>query len=557
MLKELFTRHVARRGLIESRRQRAGARYRMLGETLERRSMLAVSASLSAGTLSIVCNAANDAAFLSITGTKYAVTDGSGKAVSGSPFSGVTAAVSVTGTAAANQSFTFGGSTALPVSLSVDGSMEAASISQTIAAAALANSTVSIYSPVTIILAADISTAGSQTYAGPVLLASSPSLKSTESAVNFQSEVGVGFTTQKSFATGNNPASVAIGDFNGDGKPDLAIANYGSNSVSVLLNMTAAGAGTPSYGTQATFATGSGPVSVATGDFNGDGKPDLAIANQVSESVSVLLNTTAPGATTPKYAAQTTFATGPGNQQYSVAIGDINGDGKPDLALATRRGGSVLLNNTALGATTPSYRAQAPLATYGMFPRSVALSDLNADGKPDLAITHSYYVSDSLANVPLSVFTTQLNTTGTNATTPSYADPVRYFVAFRDQAGQISIGDLNGDGKPDLATANRESSTVTIPAAAQTASCVTVAEWAFQITPGRGTRCFSRLSVCSSTRPGKSQSPFQSSALLADVEPRSIERMIPPSTTIQPVNSSVGVTIFAFLMMRCFMRFLA
>ena len=147
MLKQLFARHVARRGLIGSRRQRAGTRYQMLGETLEPRSMFAVSASLSAGTLNITLGAAGDAAFLSITGSSYAVTDGTGAAVSGSPFTGVTAAVSVAGTVAANQSFTFSGSTALPVGLTVASSMEAATVSQTIAATGLSGSTVSLSSP--------------------------------------------------------------------------------------------------------------------------------------------------------------------------------------------------------------------------------------------------------------------------------------------------------------------------------------------------------------------------------------------------------------------------
>jgi hypothetical protein len=417
MLKQLFVRHVAGRGLINSRRQRAGTRYRMLGETLERRSMFAVSASVSAGTLNIALSAAGDAAFLSYTGTSYAVTDGTGAAVSGSPFTGtgVTAAVSVAGTVDANQSFTFNGSTALPVSLSVASSMESATVSQTIAATGLSGSTVSL-SSAAITLAADVSTAGAQTYGGAVLLVGSPSITSTAGGVNFRSTVDTyvvfGLAAQTTFATGASPYSVATADMNGDGKPDLAIANYRSNSVSVLLNTTAPGATTPSYASQATFATGANPRSVSIGDLNGDGKPDLAIANFYSNSVSVLLSTTAPGATTPSYAAQATFATGTG--PFSVSIGDVNGDGKPDLAIANFNSNSVsvLLNTTAPGATTPSYAAQATFAT-GSLPRSVSIGDLNGDGKPDLAIAN--FNSDSVSVL--------LNTTAPGATAPSYADP--------------------------------------------------------------------------------------------------------------------------------------
>jgi len=82
------------------------------------------------------------------------------------------------------------------------------------------------------------------------------------------------------------PNSVAVGDFNGDGKPDLAVANSGSGGpVSVLL-----GNGDGTFQAAVNFGAGSTPASVAVGDFNGDGKPDLAVANQVN--VSILLNTT-------------------------------------------------------------------------------------------------------------------------------------------------------------------------------------------------------------------------------------------------------------------------
>jgi hypothetical protein len=78
---------------------------------------------------------------------------------------------------------------------------------------------------------------------------------------------------------------VAIGDFNGDGKLDLAVANLGSDNVSIRL-----GTGTGIFGAATNFATGSGPVSVAIRDFNGDGKLDLAVANFFSGDVSILLN---------------------------------------------------------------------------------------------------------------------------------------------------------------------------------------------------------------------------------------------------------------------------
>src|SRR2546422_4768977 len=86
------------------------------------------------------------------------------------------------------------------------------------------------------------------------------------------------------FATGSGPISVAIGDLNGDGRPDLAVANLNSSTVSVLL-----GNGAGGFGAKSDFTTGASPLSVAIGDLNGDGSPDLAVANLNPTTVSVLL----------------------------------------------------------------------------------------------------------------------------------------------------------------------------------------------------------------------------------------------------------------------------
>src|SRR5207244_1915864 len=140
------------------------------------------------------------------------------------------------------------------------------------------------------------------------------------------------FAAKQDFATGTTPVSVTVGDVNLDGKLDLAVANLNSNTVSVLLNTADPGAAAPSFAAKQDFATGTNPRSVTVGDLNGDGKLDLAVANRTSNTVSVLLNTTAPGAATPSFAAKQDFATG--TTARSVTLGDLNGDGKLDLAVA-------------------------------------------------------------------------------------------------------------------------------------------------------------------------------------------------------------------------------
>src|SRR5579883_3382642 len=259
------------------------------------------------------------------------------------------------------------------------------------------------------------------------------------------------FDPQQTFATGFDPGSVAVGDFNGDGRPDLVISNAGSNMVSVLLNTTPTGANTPSFAPQQTFATGPGPGPVAVGDFNGDGKLDIAIANSRDNTVSVLLNTTPTGATMPSFAPQRTFTTS--SALSSVAVGDFNGDGKPDLAATNGGFGtdtvSVLLNMTPTGATVPSFAAQRTFAT-GSAPDSVAVGDLNGDGKPDLAI----------ANFRSGTVSVLLNTTPTGATTPTFAPQQTFAAGF--ESSTVVAGDFNGDGKPDLAIANFQSDTVSV-----------------------------------------------------------------------------------------------
>src|SRR5260370_2965783 len=133
----------------------------------------------------------------------------------------------------------------------------------------------------------------------------------------------VSFIARRDFDTaGVSPVSVAVGDVNGDGVQDLVIANFGSNNVSVLL-----GNGDGTFQGARNFAAGASPNSVAVGDFNGDGVQDLAVANlTAANNVSVLL-----GNGDGSFQAPQAFPTG-GLGPRSVAVGDFNGDGVPDLA---------------------------------------------------------------------------------------------------------------------------------------------------------------------------------------------------------------------------------
>jgi hypothetical protein len=175
--------------------------------------------------------------------------------------------------------------------------------------------------------------------------------------------------------THNRSINLALGDVNGDTHLDLVTANAGSgaNNVSVLL-----GNGDGTFAAQTLYGTGSLPLSVALGDVNGDGRLDIVTANYDANNASVLL-----GNGNGTFAPQTLYTTGTG--PFSVALGDVNADGRPDIVTANRFGNnaSVLLGN---GNGTFAPKTDYPA---GSIPRSVALGDVNGDRKPDI-VTANY-----------------------------------------------------------------------------------------------------------------------------------------------------------------------
>jgi VCBS repeat protein/HYR domain-containing protein len=246
------------------------------------------------------------------------------------------------------------------------------------------------------------------------------------------------------YATGNQPSSVKIGDLNADGIGDLVVANAGDGTISVRVGVDHGAGSVPRFDWPASidYETGytpaSRPLSVAIGDLDGDGDPDLAVANFGETiptvdggSVSVLRNDGG------SFVNRTDLV---GEQSTSVAIGDLNGDGDLDLAVtstntSTNAGPHVSVWLQQGGVLVDTFDDQA----VGASPGGLTVADLNDDGKLDLLT----------ANENANTVSVLLNGNAPPANLWRRQD-----VDTGARPRSITVTDLNGDGVVDLATAN-------------------------------------------------------------------------------------------------------
>jgi hypothetical protein len=259
---------------------------------------------------------------------------------------------------------------------------------------------------------------------------------STTSSVNILLGNGNGtFRSGASYTVGQNSdaESVAVGDFRGIGKLDLAVADYRSGTVNVLL-----GNGDGTFQPGVTYSAGTNPLSVAVGDFNSDGRPDLVVANRFSGTVSVLL-----GNGNGTFQSPVSFNAG--TEPFALAVSRFRGNSSPqDIAVVSRSGNTV---SVLLGNGNGTFQSPVSYAT-GTSPWSVAVADFNRDGNPDLVVANRGGFGDN----------------GTISVLLGNGDGTFQSAVNSDSGGQqpfsVATGDFNGDGAPDVVVTNRLSNNV-------------------------------------------------------------------------------------------------
>ncbi len=254
------------------------------------------------------------------------------------------------------------------------------------------------------------------------------------------------FSARTDVPTGSGPQFICNADLDGDGKPDLIVANGDSNTVTIYHNNSSPG--TIAFTEVASFTMGANgyPIGVAAGDLDGDGKPDIVISNYYTQTLSFYRNASSPG----NIVMDSVLSVPSGNYILGASIADLNGDGKPEVIVACQGSNliSVYTNSSTLGHIAFSNETSI-LAPSGGSPFKVVVADLDGDGKPDLAAANSYAGTVSV----------YLNTTPTGGVI-SFAGDVDFATGNFPEG--VAIGDIDGDGKPDLVVANNTDNTLSL-----------------------------------------------------------------------------------------------
>ncbi len=255
------------------------------------------------------------------------------------------------------------------------------------------------------------------------------------------------FAAKVDLTTGSGPHRLAVGDIDGDAKHDIVVANWTSNTISIFRNVSTIGsivAG--SFSSKVDIPTTAGPNAVTLADIDGDGKTDILVAGAGSDTISVFRNIGSIGNLSLS-SFQTAIYLTSGTTPASVAVGDLDGDGKPDMAISNSNSSTVTIFRNTSSAGVISFAAKADLTT-GSIPFGANLADLDGDGNMDVIVPN--YGSGTV-----SLFR---NTSSVG----SISFAAKQDVSTGSNPSVVSIGDLDGDSKPDMVVGNYGSGSISV-----------------------------------------------------------------------------------------------
>jgi hypothetical protein len=256
---------------------------------------------------------------------------------------------------------------------------------------------------------------------------------------------------------GDDPDVVAVGDMDGDGKPDIVVSTVLSPRLYVYLNTSTAG--NISFAAPVIFDQGNYCQGMTVGDLNGDGKPEIVVANVADGNISVYLNNSTVG--NLAFAARMNLTSSANDVPYAVVIADIDGDGMADIATADPGSDSVsIFHNSGTSGGPLSFASYANFVV-GSTPESIAAGDLDGDGKPDLVTGNYGGTSISFLH---NTSTSGIVSFGTSSSVSAGTNP---------QA--VAISDLDGDGKPDVVAANFGNANISVYHNNSTSGTITLA----------------------------------------------------------------------------------
>jgi hypothetical protein len=262
-----------------------------------------------------------------------------------------------------------------------------------------------------------------------------------------------GALTTNSFAapvgldTSGDARHLRVADVDGDGKPDIVVADWGADLISIFRNIGAPGS--LAFAPRVDFSAGAGIYDVVVADLDGDGKPDIAWSNPAIPDIAVIRNTSVPGTIDANSFTTATNFVPVGDSESIIAV-DVDGDGKLDLIAGSVLGNamSVLRNQSVPG--TFSFAPHVDFSAPGWV-HDVRAGDINGDGKPDICI-------DGELSSYMAVF--QNGSVPGSFTSASLSNQVDFASGWN--AWGISVGDLDGDGRADVVLANSYDNNISI-----------------------------------------------------------------------------------------------